>query len=326
MGILAISSDNGQTFKKLGRYPTSLNRNKIDPFSTFAPFVINVEGWGWKMWYVSLVKWTKTKDLVHHYHIKYAESNDGIHWKQYENNPVLHDTGDTHSLFGWDPAHKSYVAYIRPGGPKDRTKYTRIIGRSESENFIDWTEPIPVLEPSASEPYIEYYAMPVFKYEHLYLGLLWVFHVNKEEPKPRRSGTIDIYLTVSKDGIKWDKVDNEKALPSPGLNGTRNPLTFPNGIAMVVAGLSGVKPGTKLIWITAEERTGPPVLKVQWTWGLSGSIWSERPLNSLFPRNSGHSAWDGLGRPVKKNRNMYDRDARIFIINRVLAGNSTLGH
>ena len=129
-------------------------------------------------------------------------------------------TQETHTLYSaGDPAHKSYVAYIRPGGPKDRTKYTRIIGRSESENFIDWTEPIPVLEPSASEPYIEYYAMPVFKYEHLYLGLVWVFHVNKEEPKPRRSGTMDIYLTVSKDGIKWDKVDNEKAfipLGNPG--------------------------------------------------------------------------------------------------------------
>ena len=168
-----------------------------------------------------------------------AFSNDGIHWKQYENNPVLHDTGDTHSLFGWDPAHKSYVAYIRPGGPKDRTKYTRIIGRSESENFIDWTEPIPVLEPSASEPYIEYYAMPVFKYEHLYLGLLWVFHVNKEEPKPRRSGTMDIYLTVSKDGIKWDKVDNEKAFIPLG-----NPGSYDQG--MLASTNAPIKMGNEL--------------------------------------------------------------------------------
>ena len=149
-----------------------------------------------------------------------AFSADGIHWTQHENNPVLHHTGDTHSVYGWDPNHNCYVAYIRPGGPKDRTKYTRVIGRSTSQNFIDWTEPKTVLEPSASEPYIEYYAMPVFKYESLYLGLLWVFHVNKEEPKPRRTGTMDIQLTVSKDGINWNKVDPNNAFIPLGPPGT----------------------------------------------------------------------------------------------------------
>jgi hypothetical protein len=160
-----------------------------------------------------------------------AFSNDGIHWNQYADNPILHHTGDTHSLFGWDPSYKSYVAYIRPGGPKDRTKYTRVIGRSTSKNFIDWTEPIPVLEPSASEPYIEYYAMPVFKYENLYLGLLWVFHVNKEEPKPRRTGTMDVQLTVSKDGINWDKIDSDHAFIPLG-----NPGTYDQGMLATTNG------------------------------------------------------------------------------------------
>ena len=149
-----------------------------------------------------------------------AFSKDGIHWNQYQKNPVLYNTGDTHSVYGWDSAHNCYVAYIRPGGPKDRSKYIRVIGRSVSKNFIEWSEPVTVLEPTESEPYIEYYAMPVFKYHDLYLGLLWVFHVNKEEPKPRRTGTMDIHLTVSHDGINWNKVDHEQAFIPLGEPGT----------------------------------------------------------------------------------------------------------
>lgn len=76
---IAISNDSGKSFKKLAKYPKALNRNEIDPFSTFAPFVIKEEKW--KMWYVSLIKWVEGKnELKHYYHIKYAESEDGINW------------------------------------------------------------------------------------------------------------------------------------------------------------------------------------------------------------------------------------------------------
>lgn len=37
----------------------------------------------WKMWYLSCVKWIRDNSLVkHYYHIKYAESHDGINWKR----------------------------------------------------------------------------------------------------------------------------------------------------------------------------------------------------------------------------------------------------
>ena len=66
----------------MGRYPVALNRDEIDPYSTFAPFVLKDKGI-WKMWYVSLIKWEeKNNELKHYYHIKYAESLDGINWKK----------------------------------------------------------------------------------------------------------------------------------------------------------------------------------------------------------------------------------------------------
>lgn len=77
---LAISNDGGKTFKKVSRGPTVLYRNEIDPFSTFTPFVLIDEG-KWRMWYVSCIKWVIEKGIPkHYYHIKYAESYNGIDW------------------------------------------------------------------------------------------------------------------------------------------------------------------------------------------------------------------------------------------------------
>jgi len=78
---LAVSKDNGKTFQKYSQAPI-LERNNIDPYMTHTPFVI-IENGLFRMWYGSGVKWEKTKDLAkHYYHIKYAESRDGIIWNR----------------------------------------------------------------------------------------------------------------------------------------------------------------------------------------------------------------------------------------------------
>ena len=41
------------------------------------------EDLNWKMWYVSLIKWVEENgSLKHYYNIRYAESEDGIHWNR----------------------------------------------------------------------------------------------------------------------------------------------------------------------------------------------------------------------------------------------------
>jgi hypothetical protein len=79
---VAISADGGVTFEKYSKGPAVLYSNNVDPYSTFAPFVVN-EGGIWKMWYVSLIKWVEENGaLKHYYNIRYAESEDGISWKR----------------------------------------------------------------------------------------------------------------------------------------------------------------------------------------------------------------------------------------------------
>lgn len=78
---LAISKDRGQSFEKVQNYPV-MGRNEIDPLLVTSPFVLNDSGM-WRMWYVSGLKWKKVNnDWKSWYHIKYAESEDGINWKR----------------------------------------------------------------------------------------------------------------------------------------------------------------------------------------------------------------------------------------------------
>lgn len=76
---LAISEDGGASFTPVSIAPI-LERNEIDPFLTASPWVL-VEGGVWRMWYVSGLAWVTTNGKpAHRYHIRYAESRDGLHW------------------------------------------------------------------------------------------------------------------------------------------------------------------------------------------------------------------------------------------------------
>lgn len=76
---LAISHDNGQSFIKYSDGPI-MDRSVHDPFFATNPFVL-VESGIWRMWYISCVDWKFDKNGSRHcYHIKYAESTDGIQW------------------------------------------------------------------------------------------------------------------------------------------------------------------------------------------------------------------------------------------------------
>ena len=78
---LAISEDGGETYQRVSPSPI-LERNEIDPYLTASPCVL-IEGGIWRMWYVSGTGWEmKDQRPQHRYHIKYAESSDGIEWKR----------------------------------------------------------------------------------------------------------------------------------------------------------------------------------------------------------------------------------------------------
>lgn len=85
---LAVSTDNGLSFIKKFDGPI-LDRSKSEPHFVASNCVLFDED-QYKMWYLSCVKWEIIDGkITHHYHIKYATSNDGIDWER--NNEIAID-------------------------------------------------------------------------------------------------------------------------------------------------------------------------------------------------------------------------------------------
>jgi hypothetical protein len=130
----AISQDEGRTFTRVSRAPI-LPRSSVDPFLTTAPWVMR-DGRRWRMWYASGTGWEETNEgPLHRYHIKYAESDDGVDWRR---------DGDVCI----DYADGSEYAITRPCVVRDGDCYrmwysrrgsTYRIGYAESSDAIKWT-------------------------------------------------------------------------------------------------------------------------------------------------------------------------------------------
>lgn len=77
---LAVS-EGGGPFQRVSAAPI-LERCAVDPFLTASPWVVIEQG-VWRMWYVSAARWEPAPGGPrHYYHIRYAESVDGIAWRR----------------------------------------------------------------------------------------------------------------------------------------------------------------------------------------------------------------------------------------------------
>jgi hypothetical protein len=77
----AVSYDGGETFRRVSSAPI-LERDVHDPYLTTSPWVL-IEDGRWRMWYASGTGWTQEESgPKHHYHLRYAESEDGLQWRR----------------------------------------------------------------------------------------------------------------------------------------------------------------------------------------------------------------------------------------------------
>ncbi len=74
-------SEGSEQFRRVSAGPL-LDRSAIDPFLTASPHVLLDDG-VWRMWYVSGTNWSATPAGPRHaYHVRYAESSDGLTWRR----------------------------------------------------------------------------------------------------------------------------------------------------------------------------------------------------------------------------------------------------
>ena len=140
-----------------------------------------------------------------------AFSDDGIHWRHYEENPVVPGVVSDckHSIIR-DPERDGYICFVRlrtnegcellyRHGQKLGADAVRCVGRIESPDFIRWTEPELIIRPGRwSLSGDQYYGLTVFPYEGAFLGLLEVYH--RDAPN---YGYLETKLVFSDDTIHW---------------------------------------------------------------------------------------------------------------------------
>lgn len=137
---LYISKD-GLPFKQYAKGPI-LDRTMNEPYFC-ASCAVLVEGNLWRMWYLNCTEWFKgvNDKITHKYHLKYAESEDGIHWKrdgvvaidydtEYEyaiSKPCVIKDGDIYKMWFSSRATKDIPTYrIRYAESKDGINWVRI--------------------------------------------------------------------------------------------------------------------------------------------------------------------------------------------------------
>lgn len=139
---LAISGDSGDSFRKISSGPL-WDRSIDEPHYSGTSCVL-VENGVWRNWYLSCTEWRKIGERSEpRYHIKYAESNDGINWTR--NGNVAIDYRDDNeagivkaSVLKEDDTYRMWFSYRSFTNYRtDRISSYRI-GYAESKDGIAW--------------------------------------------------------------------------------------------------------------------------------------------------------------------------------------------
>ena len=183
-------------------------------------------------------------------HIVGLVSEDGIGWREVDQNPLISDPPlDTHNILVWDDERDRYVIYCRGVGTSRPGSFRgghRSIRRSESEDFIHWSEPETIIQADEDDPeHLHFYTIAAEKYgraarSHFMFPM--VYYPERDYPGAPFNGVSDVQLATSRDGIAW-KRRFRRPLISPGLDERnwvdRNPImgrgilqTGPNEVSM----------------------------------------------------------------------------------------------
>jgi hypothetical protein len=136
---LAVSTDGGNTFQRVSDGPL-LDRTLNEPYITVTPNILldqNIH----KMWYGSGTSWLKVDGKLEPvYEIKYATSNDGIHWERNGKNCLPTHSREaicTPSVILESGCYKMWYCYRNSEDYRDGSGSYRI-GYAESLNGVQW--------------------------------------------------------------------------------------------------------------------------------------------------------------------------------------------
>lgn len=131
-------------------------------------------------------------------------SADGIRWREHKEPVMVKPIGDTLAIM-YDTNRRKHVAYVKQMVDGKRARFL-----CESDDFIHWSNPQPMLAADEHDPEdLELYHNSGFNYEDMYLGFMTVWH--------REVGNyLDVQLISSRDGIHWSRVGDRSPIVEAG--------------------------------------------------------------------------------------------------------------
>ncbi|MEZ4781127.1 MAG: hypothetical protein R2816_06010 [Flavobacteriaceae bacterium] len=139
---LAISKDGGESFAKFSKGPL-WDRNHIEPHYSGTSCVL-FHNQIWKNWYLSCTEWRIVDGKSEpRYHIKYAESIDGINWKIRGDVAIDYKSPDEAgivkaSVIIEDNTFKMWYSYRLFKDYRTSVNSSYRIGYAESQDGINW--------------------------------------------------------------------------------------------------------------------------------------------------------------------------------------------
>ena len=154
-------------------------------------------------------------------------SPDGLVWRAATDRPILttpHWGFDSHNILVWDDTRQRYIIYIRgwrnrqgeilkADSPQavnlDFPNIFRVIRRSESADFRNWSAPQVVIMADEHDPQgMDFYTNACSKYQRA--ARAWcifsmTFNRDRQLPGAPHPGAADIQFLSSRDGISWDR-------------------------------------------------------------------------------------------------------------------------
>ncbi|MGB3121642.1 MAG: hypothetical protein WBE58_22650 [Verrucomicrobiales bacterium] len=164
-------------------------------------------------------------------------SADGLQWTAPETSTGILSKSDTHNNLLRVPESGRYVGFVRlwsDGWGRGQ----RIVGRTESADLQQWSRAAEVLRGDAQH---QAYAMPVFRYAGVYLGLVAVFRSEEDR--------VHTELAWSPDTVSWQRI--QPGTPFIGNSATEgdydwgciyaaaSPVILEDGIRIYYGGSNG---------------------------------------------------------------------------------------
>ncbi|WP_027793044.1 glycoside hydrolase family protein [Paraburkholderia acidipaludis] len=139
---LAVSEDGSASYRRLYEGPI-MDRTAQEPYFC-ATTCVRIENGVWRNWYLSCTGWEKVDGKEEpRYHLKYAESRDGIHWERHGTIAIDYASADEGaiaraSVYKDGHTYRMWYCYRGHAGYRENLANSYRIGYAESSDGIAW--------------------------------------------------------------------------------------------------------------------------------------------------------------------------------------------